>query len=167
MQHHTLQYQAIRFNTIHYNTKPYDATPFLTIPDRSTNTSTQRAMPSITQLYHIIYNVSKEQPARMRCPWPPCNHHSCQSSLEGTLVERDKKVKKQEGAILGFQNHKITVNFQLKRAERILSFLQSSLISTVESFKRDVNLGQMGDALPNGSVQGGCPWKGKQRKDEV
>ena len=77
--------------------------------------------------------------------------------LEGTLVERDKKVKEQEGAILGFQNHKITVNFQLKRAERILSFLQSSLISTVESFKRDVNLGQMGDALPNGSVQGGCP----------
>ena len=77
--------------------------------------------------------------------------------LEGTLVERDKKVKEQEGAILGFQKHKITVNLQLNRAERILSFLQSSLISTVESFKRDVNLGQMGDALPNGSVQGGCP----------
>ena len=67
MQHYNLQYQAIRCNTIHYNTKPYDATPFLTIPDRTTNTRTQRAMASITQLYHI-YNVSKEQPARMRCP---------------------------------------------------------------------------------------------------
>ena len=61
--------------------------------------------------------------------------------LSRCVLAMAAKVAELSGIILDLENHRKKCNSQLIRAETIMAFMQSSLSSTVEAFRRDRNLG--------------------------
>ena len=72
--------------------------------------------------------------------------------LSRCVLAMTAKVAQLSGIILELENHRKKCNSQLIRAETIMAFMQSSLSSTVEAFRRDRNLG--GPTTPNDREDG-------------